>query len=87
LVPRLPEGNARLDTRLRTIYARLYGANGKQHWWPGDTPFEIMVGAVLTQNTAWVNVERAIATLKCINALSVQAPACVSPCTAQGACS
>jgi len=37
---------------------------GAQHWWPGDTPFEVMVGAVLTQNTAWTNVERAIENLK-----------------------
>ncbi len=49
---------------LQRIYERLYAAYGPQHWWPGQTPFEIMVGAVLTQNTAWVNVERAIANLK-----------------------
>jgi endonuclease-3 related protein len=40
-----------------------------QNWWPGDTPFEIMVGAILTQNTAWTNVEKAIANLKNANAL------------------
>lgn len=39
-------------------------AYGPQQWWPGDTAFEIMVGAVLTQNTSWVNVERAIQNLK-----------------------
>ena len=49
---------------LQTLYRRLYDAYGRQHWWPGDTPFEVMVGAVLTQNTAWINVERAIANLK-----------------------
>lgn len=37
---------------------------GHQHWWPGETPFEVCVGAILTQNTAWTNVERAIANLK-----------------------
>lgn len=37
--------------------------HGPQHWWPGDSPFEIMVGAVLTQNTAWSNVEKAIGNL------------------------
>ena len=37
---------------------------GHQHWWPGDTPFEVCVGAILTQNTNWGNVERAIANLK-----------------------
>ena len=49
---------------LRSIFERLYRQHGPQHWWPGDTRFEIMVGAVLTQNTAWSNVERAIANLK-----------------------
>jgi endonuclease-3 related protein len=37
---------------------------GPQHWWPGETPFEVIVGAVLTQNTNWGNVEKAIANLK-----------------------
>ncbi|HKW89525.1 MAG TPA: hypothetical protein VJN21_12295 [Candidatus Acidoferrales bacterium] len=37
---------------------------GPQHWWPGKTPFEVIVGAILTQNTSWTNVERAIANLK-----------------------
>ena len=37
---------------------------GHQHWWPGETPFEVCIGAILTQNTAWSNVERAIANLK-----------------------
>jgi len=46
------------------IYQILYKAFGPQHWWPGDTPLEINVGAVLTQNTAWTNVEKAIANLK-----------------------
>jgi len=50
--------------RLLAIYHRLYAAFGAQHWWPGETPFEVAVGAVLTQNTAWRNVERAIANLK-----------------------
>jgi endonuclease-3 related protein len=50
--------------QLKAIYRRLYQAYGPQHWWPGDTPFEVMVGAVLTQNTAWTNVEKAIANLK-----------------------
>ena len=43
---------------------------GRQHWWPADSPFEVMVGAVLTQATAWGNVERAISNLKRANALS-----------------
>lgn len=48
----------------RAVFERLLEQHGPQHWWPGDTPFEIMVGAVLTQNTAWRNVERAIANLR-----------------------
>jgi endonuclease-3 related protein len=48
---------------LTAVFNTLLSAYGPQHWWPGDTPFEIMVGAVLTQNTAWINVEKAIANL------------------------
>lgn len=50
--------------QLMAMYRALFKAYGPQHWWPGDTPFEVMVGAVLTQNTAWVNVEKAIKNLK-----------------------
>jgi endonuclease-3 related protein len=60
--------------RLRAVYERLHGHHGPQHWWPGDTPFEVMVGAVLTQNTAWRNVERAIANLssaRCLDARKI----------------
>lgn len=55
------------------IYRKLLAHFGPQRWWPGETPFEVMAGAVLTQNTAWVNVERAIAALKAADALSVAA--------------
>lgn len=48
---------------LRDIYDRLLAAFGPQEWWPGDSPFEIMVGAILVQNTAWKNVEKAIRNL------------------------
>lgn len=58
--------------KLRIIYQHLYDTYGEQSWWPGDTPFEIMVGAILTQNTAWINVEKAIACLKSENKLSAQ---------------
>jgi endonuclease-3 related protein len=58
---------------LRAVYRRLEAAYGPQHWWPGDSRFEIMVGAVLTQNTAWTNVERAIANLKRARALTPEA--------------
>ncbi len=53
-----------MQNNLDTIYRRLYRAFGPQRWWPGDTAFEVMVGAILTQNTNWANVERAIANLK-----------------------
>ena len=49
---------------LMNIYNRLYKAYGPRHWWPGETPFEVMVGAILTQNTSWKNVEKAIQSLK-----------------------
>ncbi|HYF00091.1 MAG TPA: endonuclease III domain-containing protein, partial [Planctomycetota bacterium] len=45
---------------------------GPQRWWPGDSPFEIMVGAILTQNTSWKNVEKAIATLKTFDLLDAR---------------
>lgn len=54
---------------LYELYERLHAAYGPQHWWPGETPFEVMVGAILTQNTAWTNVEKAIARLKFAGAL------------------
>ncbi len=47
-------------TKLEAIYQKLYSRYGELHWWPADSPFEVMVGAVLTQNTAWTNVEKAI---------------------------
>lgn len=50
--------------QLRQVFDLLLATYGKQHWWPAETAFEVMVGAVLTQNTAWSNVERAIANLK-----------------------
>lgn len=59
--------------RLLEIYDRLFAFFGPQHWWPGETRFEVMVGAVLTQNTAWTNVEKAILNLKAQNLLSFEA--------------
>jgi endonuclease-3 related protein len=46
--------------KLETIYHALYAHYGDLRWWPADTPFEVMVGAILTQNTAWTNVEKAM---------------------------
>lgn len=53
-----------MKKKVATIYRKLRKAFGPQHWWPGDTPFEVMVGAILTQNAAWSNVEKAIKNLK-----------------------
>ncbi len=53
-----------MPSKLRQVYDRLLAAFGPQHWWPGDGPFEVLVGAVLVQNTSWKNVERAIRNLR-----------------------
>ncbi len=49
---------------LTEIYDSLFNSFGKQYWWPGDTGFEVVIGAILTQNTNWANVEKAISNLK-----------------------
>ena len=49
---------------LTCIYDRLFDRYGPQHWWPGETPFEVIIGTILTQSTAWTNVEKAVANLK-----------------------
>jgi len=49
---------------LHNIYNRLLKHYGSQYWWPGGSPFEVIVGAILTQSTAWQNVEKAITNLK-----------------------
>ncbi len=61
------------DENLLNIYHKLFSFLGPSHWWPGEGPLEIMVGAILTQNTAWNNVEQAINRLKAEGALSVKA--------------
>jgi endonuclease III related protein len=55
---------------LLKVYELLHGYFGDLHWWPAESPFEVMVGAILTQNTAWSNVEKAITALKNKNLLS-----------------
>lgn len=57
-------------SQLTKVYRRMLKAYGQQQWWPADTPFEVMVGAILTQNTAWPNVEKAITNLKRARLLS-----------------
>lgn len=58
---------------LRAVFGRLLEAYGPQSWWPADSPFEVAVGAVLTQNAAWGNVEQAIANLRARGLLSLEA--------------
>jgi endonuclease-3 related protein len=55
--------------KLNFIYRKLYSSFGTQRWWPADTAFEVMAGAILTQNTNWVNVEKALTNLKKNNLL------------------
>lgn len=61
------------QVRLLAIYRRLLAAFGPQHWWPARTPFEVAVGAILTQNAAWRNVEQAIKALRRQRLLTPQA--------------
>jgi endonuclease-3 related protein len=58
---------------LSEIHQLLYDAFGPQNWWPGETPFEIVTGAILTQNTNWANVEKAITNLKSVGYLTPEA--------------
>lgn len=58
---------------LLDIYQRLFDHYGNRHWWPAETPFEVVIGAILTQNTNWNNVEKAIANLRQADALTIDA--------------
>ena len=62
-----PESQPPLDEYFNSLFTAL----GPQHWWPGDTPFEVIVGTILTQNTSWKNVELALANLRREDLLSV----------------
>jgi endonuclease-3 related protein len=64
--------------RLLSIYHRLYGQLGPQGWWPGRSRFEVIVGAILTQNTNWGNVEKAIRRLRQEKMLSPSAISALS---------
>lgn len=61
-----------MQQTLRQLYQQLLKHYGKQYWWPAKSPFEVMVGAILTQNTSWRNVEMAIVNLKQARCLSPQ---------------
>ncbi len=62
--------NSRPSENLTKIYKRLYSHYGPQGWWPGRSRLEVIVGAILTQNTAWSNVEKAIKALRSAGCLS-----------------
>ena len=68
-----PAPSKRTAATLRDFYDRMSAHYGPTHWWPGDTDFEIAIGAILTQNTAWTNVEKAIVNLKAARLLSPKA--------------
>lgn len=67
-----------ISQRLLNIFQQLLDFFGPRNWWPGDTKLEIIVGAVLTQNTSWKNVERAITNMKHTGVLSVEALRAIS---------
>jgi endonuclease-3 related protein len=60
------------ENEVREYYRVLYGAWGPQHWWPAETHFEVIVGAYLTQNTAWSNVELALAKMRHAQLLNIE---------------
>ena len=62
----------RQERLIRDFFLALYRAWGRQHWWPAESRFEVIVGAFLTQNTAWTNVERALTNLRAAGVLSLQ---------------
>ena len=61
-----------MEYPLITLYESLYKSFGPQHWWPARTKFEIIAGAILTQQTTWKNVEKAIENLRKEHLLSVK---------------
>ncbi|MFC1904667.1 endonuclease III domain-containing protein [Chloroflexota bacterium] len=65
--------NQSLSQNLLNIYHRLMDYYGPQHWWPAQESFEVIVGAILTQSAAWLNVEKAIANLRAAKTLSPEA--------------
>lgn len=68
----MPPGRRDREKEIRRYYHSLYSAWGAQHWWPAETRFEVIVGAYLTQNTAWTNVELGLANLRAAQVLDVE---------------
>lgn len=62
-----------VQQRIERLFRSLAGYYGPLHWWPADSPWEVVLGAILTQNTAWRNVEQAIAALKATISLTPEA--------------
>ena len=62
-----------MATRLMDIYHRFHAAYGPQHWWPGESQFEIIAGAILTQSAAWTNVEKALVKMRAAGCWSLEA--------------
>jgi endonuclease-3 related protein len=60
------------EQHIRSYFTTLYDAWGRQHWWPARSRFEVIVGAYLTQNTSWANVERALDSLQRAHVLSIR---------------
>jgi len=60
------------DAQIGRYFETLYHSWGRQHWWPAQSPFEVIVGAYLTQNTSWTNVERALSSLRAARILSIR---------------
>jgi len=68
----MPEPSS-MAARLMEVYGRFYAAYGPQHWWPGDGPFEVIAGAILTQSAAWTNVEMALGNMRTAGCWSLEA--------------
>ena len=75
MASRLPEmvKETSMTSRLMDVYHRLYAAYGPQGWWPGESPFEVIAGAILTQSVAWTNVETALANMRAAGCWSLEA--------------
>lgn len=67
-----PDSSTNPQDMVRKIYRKLSRCWGPQHWWPAESAFEVIAGAILTQNTSWTNVERALSSLRQASLLSVQ---------------
>jgi len=73
MTPAAAGPDTEIGSALLDIYRKLFERYGPQHWWPARDPFEVIVGAILTQSTAWTNVEKAIANLRAAGELSATA--------------